>query len=87
MTRKEAIKPDDIEITYSRSPNLIDVLIQGNLNQTSSPKGTTPCGKTRCKTCNHIQLGSKVNQGQDTHKRKFYMPIQEYSLFTYMQYM
>ena len=25
MTRKEAIKPDDIEVTYSRSPNLKDV--------------------------------------------------------------
>ena len=46
MTRKEAIKPDDIEVTYSRSPNLKDVLIKGNLNDTPTIKGTTPCGKT-----------------------------------------
>ena len=64
MTRKEAIKSDDIEVTYSRSPNLKDVLIQGNLKETTSPKGTTPCGKTRCKTCNHIQPGNKVNKGE-----------------------
>ena len=67
MTRKEAIKPDDIEVTYSISPNLKDVLIKGNLNDTQTTKGTTPCGKTRCKTCNHIQSGSKVKKGQDTY--------------------
>ena len=62
MTRKEARKPDDIEVTYSRSPNLKDVLIRGNLNDTQTTRGTTPCGKTRCKTCNHIQTGSKVKK-------------------------
>ena len=67
MTRKEAIKPEYIEVTYSRSPNLKDVLITGNLNDTQTTRGTTPCGKTRCKTCNHIQPGSKVKKGQDTY--------------------
>ena len=47
MTRKEVIKPDDIEVTYSRSPSLKDVLIKDNLNDTQTTKGTTPCGKTR----------------------------------------
>ena len=67
MTRKDAIKPDDIEVTYSRSPNLKDVLINGTLNDTQTTKGTTPCGKPRCKTCNHIQTGSKIIRGQDTY--------------------
>ena len=34
MTRKEAIKPEDIEVTYSRSPNLKDILIKGSLEST-----------------------------------------------------
>ena len=65
MTRKEAIKPDDIEVTYSRNPNIKDILIKGNLKDTQLPKGTTPCGKIRCKTCNHIQPGSKVSKELD----------------------
>ena len=54
MTRKEAIKPDDIQVTYSRSPNLKDILIKGSLEDNQQPRGTIPCGKTRCKTCDHI---------------------------------
>ena len=34
MTRKEAIKPEDIQVTYSRSPNLKDILIKGTLEDT-----------------------------------------------------
>ena len=45
MTRKEAIKPEDIQVTYSRSPNLKDILIKGTLEDKQSPRGTTPCGK------------------------------------------
>ena len=66
MTRKEAIKPDDIEVVYSRSPNIKDILIKGNLKDTQLPKGTTPCGKIRCKTCNHIQTGSKIRKELET---------------------
>ena len=50
MTRKEAIKPEDIQITYSRRPNLKDIPIKGTLEDSQQPRGTTPCGKTRCKT-------------------------------------
>ena len=48
MTRKEAIKPEDIQVTYSRSPNLKDILIKGSLKNTQQPRGSTPCGKPRC---------------------------------------
>ena len=67
MTREEAIKPDAIEVTYSRSPNLKDLLVKGNLKETTSSRGTTPCGKARCKTCNHIQTGNIVKKGEDTY--------------------
>ena len=67
MTRKEAVKPDDIEVTYSRSPNLKDILIKGTLKVTQSSRGTIPCGKIRCKTCNHIQPGSKVHKELETY--------------------
>ena len=67
MTRKDAIKPEDIEVVYSRSPNIKDILIKGNLKDTQLPKGTTPCGKIRCKTCNHIQTGSKIRKELETY--------------------
>ena len=47
MTRKEAIKSDDIQVTYCRSPNLKDILIKGSLENTQQPRGSTPCGKPK----------------------------------------
>ena len=67
MTRKEAIKPEDIQVTYSRSPNLKDVLIQGSLEPTQQPRGTTPFGKPRCKTCDHIHQGDTITKQQKTY--------------------
>ena len=66
MTRKEEIKPEDIQVTYSRSPNLKDILIQGSLEITQQPRSTTPCGKPRCKTCEHIEQGDTITQQQET---------------------
>ena len=68
MTRKEAIKPEDIQITYPRSPNLKDILIKGTLEDNQQPRGTTPCGKTRCKTCDHIQLGNTIKKDQERYQ-------------------
>ena len=67
MTRKEAIKPGDIQVTYSRSPNLKDIVIQGSLESTQQPRGTTPCGKPRCKTCDHIHQGDTITKQQETY--------------------
>ena len=68
MTRKEAIKPEDIQITYSRSPNLTDILKKGSLEHKQQPRGTIPCGKTRCKTCDRIQLGNTIIEEHDTYQ-------------------
>ena len=68
MTRKNAIKPEDIQITYSRSPNLNDILIQGKLEDIQQIRGTTPCGKTRCKTCDHIQGGNTIKKDHDKYQ-------------------
>ena len=45
ITRKEAIKPEYIQITYSRSPNLKDILIKGTLEASQQPRGTTHVGR------------------------------------------
>ena len=68
MTRKEAIKPEDIQITISRSPNLKDILIKGTLEDSQQTRGTTLCGKTRCKTCDHIQLGNTIKKDQERYQ-------------------
>ena len=38
MTGKEAIKPEDIKITFSRSANLRDMLITGSLQRDKKTK-------------------------------------------------
>ena len=67
MTRKEEIKPEDIQVTYSRSPSLRDILIQESLEPTQQPRGTTPHGKPRCNTCDHIQQGDTITKQQETY--------------------
>ena len=67
MTRKEVIKPENNQVTYSRKPNLKDILIQGSLEPTQQPRGTTQCGKPRCKTCDHIQQGDTITKQQETY--------------------
>ena len=67
MTRKEAAKPEDIQVTYSRRPNLKNILIKGSLENTQQPRGSTPCGKPRCKKCDHIQLGNTIGKEQETY--------------------
>jgi hypothetical protein len=59
LTRKKAISPDDIEITYSRSINLRDSLIKGNLLSISKPRICSPCNKP-CKTCPRIETNMAV---------------------------
>ena len=68
MTRKEAIKPEGIQVTYSRSPNLTDILIKGTLQDKQQPRGTIPWGKTRYKTCDHIQLGNTKMKEEGTYQ-------------------
>ena len=55
MTRREAIKPEDIEVTYSKSSNMSDIIIKGSLQQATQIRGCLPCGK-QWKTCEHIML-------------------------------
>lgn len=56
MTRKNAIKPEDIQITYSRSPNLRDLLIKSKLYYLPNPPLSQPCWGPRCKTCQHMDF-------------------------------
>ena len=67
MTRKAAIKPDDIQVTYSRSPNLKDILIQSLLEDNQQTRGTIPCGKIRCKICDNIQSGNTIMKEQERY--------------------
>ena len=55
MTRKEATKPEDIQVTYSRYANPRDMLIIGSLQGNQIPRVSQPCGRPRCKTCPHVK--------------------------------
>ena len=60
LTRKYAITPDDIQVTYSRSPNLKDILVRANLKYEPTPRMCQPCYKTHCRTCQHINTNIAV---------------------------
>jgi hypothetical protein len=53
-TRKPVIEPKDLQITYSRSRNIRDHIIKGQLTIEKVPRGCRPCLKPRCKTCDRI---------------------------------
>ena len=52
MTRKEVIKPDDIQVSYSRSPNIKDMIIKSEIFKQHTPKLSQPCFKPRRKIVN-----------------------------------
>ena len=65
LTRKHAITPDDIQVTYSTSPNLKDILVRANLKYEPTPKICQPCFKTHCKTCQHLNTNIAVTNKQN----------------------
>ena len=66
MTRKLAIKPDNIQITYSRSPNLKDMLVKSKVYFQPQPKLSQPCWQPICLTCTHMNT-SQVISNKDNH--------------------
>jgi hypothetical protein len=65
-TRKKNIKIEELQVTYSRSKNLRDLLVSGQLTRTKQSPGTEPCNKTRCKTCTKITTDDKIQMDNDT---------------------
>ena len=49
MTRKPAIKQEDIQVTYSRSPNIKDMIIKTEIYKQHRPKMCQPCYKPSAK--------------------------------------
>ena len=47
MTKKEAIKPEHIQVTYSRSASLRDVLITASLQRNQIPRGRQPSKRSK----------------------------------------
>ena len=66
MTRKSAITPDQIKITYSRSPNLKDMLVKSKVYFRPKPRLCQPYWQPRCLTCTHMNT-SQVICNKDNH--------------------
>ena len=66
MTRRPAITPDHIKITYNRSPNLKDMLVKSKAYFQPQPKLSQPCWQPRCLTCTHMNT-SQVISNKDNH--------------------
>ena len=70
MTRKPAIKPEDIQVTYNKSPNIKDMIIKTQLHKQHIPKMCQPCYKPRCKTCVQMETTQTI-----TNKTNHSYPI------------
>ena len=70
MTRKSVITPEQIQITYSRSPNLKDKLVKSNIDFLSKPYLSQPCLQPRCLTCSHMNTSQVISR-----KEKHSYPI------------
>ena len=66
MTRKSVFTPEQIQITYSRSPNLKDKLVKANIDSLPRPNLSQPCWQPGCLTCNHMDT-SQVISSKDKH--------------------
>ena len=47
-------------LTFRRNNNLKNFLVRSKLGQPATPRGTNPCGKPRCETCDHLFNTTKV---------------------------
>ena len=61
MTRKLAIKPDNIQVTYSRGPNLRDMLVKSEVYLQPLPSVSQPCGHPRCPTCPNMTTSQLIS--------------------------
>ena len=66
MTRKSAITPEQIKITYSRIPNLKDKLVKSNTDFQPKPNLCQPCWQPRCLSFNHMNT-SQVISSKEKH--------------------
>ena len=60
LTRKPAVKPEDIQVTYNKSPSIQDMIIKSSLNKQYTPKMCQPCYKPRCKTCGQVETTQTI---------------------------
>ena len=73
MTRKPAIKPKDIQVTYNKSSSIKDMLImiiKTQLYKQYTSKMCQPCYKPRCKTCAQMETTQTI-----TNKSNHSCPI------------
>ena len=69
LTRKPAIKPEDIDITYNKSPSIRDMLVKSSLYKQPTTNLCQPCYKPRCKTCQQISTTQTItNQVNHSYK-------------------
>ena len=66
ITRKSAITPDQIKITYRRSPNLKAMLVKSKVHFELQPRLSQPCWQPSCLTCTHMNT-SQVISNKDNH--------------------
>ena len=60
LTRKPAIKPDDIQVTYNKSPSIKDMIVKTKLYKQYTPLISQPCYKPRCKTCQQMECTQTI---------------------------
>ena len=69
LTRKPAIKPEDIDITYNKSPSIRDMLVKSSLHKQPTTNLCQPCYKPRSKTCQQISTTQTItNQVNHSYK-------------------
>ena len=69
LTRKPAIKPEDIEITYNKSPSIRDMVVKSSLEKQPTTNLCQPCYKPRCKTCQQISTTQTItNQSNHSYR-------------------
>ena len=67
--KKPAIKLEDIEITYNKSPSIRDMVVKSSLQKQPITNLCQPCYKPRCKTCQQISTTQTItNQSNHSYK-------------------
>ena len=68
MTKKEAVKSGDFQVTYAMSANSKDMLITGSQQRNQTPRGSQSFSILRCRTFPHMTTTCTITNGKDTYK-------------------
>ena len=62
-------------MAYRRDSNLRDTLVRSKLHNDNEPPGTIACGRSNCRTCDHVSGDTKISTPSGNFSVRQSLPV------------